>query len=386
MTTVVTHTADPVQFVVSASFTKVGKQYYFDYTPYPSLAVGDYIIVESQRLGQQLGQVKGFKLREELESAPIYPLLRPATPADLLTKQQWQEKEIAVLIDCREKAAELGGYKNVKFVAADYNYNGTMLTFYFTVGGEDNRVNTHRLRVALQKQLNTRIEFRQVGPRDVAKLQAGLGACGIPRCCSTFLTDFSMVSVAMAKAQGISLNPTEITGMCGRLRCCLTYEYEQYIEARKQLPAYQKRVGTPHGEGRVVEVHPMADAVTVLVNDEQHLVKREDLIPLDEHDALREAAASPCSKNAGGGCDCGAKRPRGSAEELMAEMGVVPTAPAEEIQSAGVRAAQEAARAERSARNEQSRRGGQQRRRGGRNRRRGGQKTSNEGKNKGDGA
>ena len=112
--------------------------------------------------------------------------------------------------------------------------------------------------------------MRQIGPRDVAKLLGGFGACGELRCCSTFLTDFSPISIKMAKAQGISLNPSEITGMCGRLRCCLVYEYEQYVQARQQLPKKNKRIGTPEGEGRVIDVLPLQDAVLVAVGDGLH--------------------------------------------------------------------------------------------------------------------
>jgi len=315
-------TYEPAEYVISVSFTKVGKLYHFDFFDFPDLNVGDYVIVETKTLGLQMGEVKSFKHKDELESKRrIYNISRPASPADLLSNQQWKEREVAALIDCREKASEMGGYKEVTFVAAEYNFNGTLLTIFFST--EDKvRVNTHRLRNPLQRQLDARVEFRQIGARDIAKLQDGFGACGIPRCCSTFLTDFSMVSINMAKAQGISLNPTEITGMCGRLRCCLSYEYEQYVEARRQLPRMRKRVGTPHGDGRVVEIHPLRDAVTVLVNDEYHIVEREELKPLEELEALKKAAASPCAKSEGGACDCGSKRPRGNADELMAEMGV----------------------------------------------------------------
>jgi hypothetical protein len=169
-------------------------------------------------------------------------------------------------------------------------------------------VNSTRLRSALQRSIKARIEMRQVGPRDVAKLLGGMGACGIPRCCSTFLTDFSPISIKMAKAQGISLNPTEITGMCGRLRCCLIYEYEQYVEARKQLPRRNKRIGTPHGEGKVIDVHPLRDAVTVLVEDTMHIVTREDIIPLEEWEALKAKAEAGCSKPDDEPCECGARQ------------------------------------------------------------------------------
>ena len=315
---------DPAEYVISVNFMKVGKLYHFEYADYPDLNVGDHVIVETRKLGTQMGQIKSFKPRDDLDDKrKVHHIMRPASPADMLSNQQWEEREVAALIDCREKAADIGGFRDVTFVAAEYNFNGSLLTIFFTTDDKV-RVNTHRLRNTLQRQLDTRIEFRQIGARDVAKLQAGFGACGIPRCCSTFLTDFSMVSINMAKAQGISLNPTEITGMCGRLRCCLSYEYEQYVEARRKLPRMRKRVGTPHGDGRVVEIHPLRDAVTVLVNDEFHIVEREELRPLEEYEALQKAAASPCAKNEGGSCDCGAQRPRGTADELMAEMDVAP--------------------------------------------------------------
>jgi cell fate regulator YaaT (PSP1 superfamily) len=130
-----------------------------------------------------------------------------------------------------------------------------------------------------------------------------MGACGIPRCCSTFLTDFSPISIKMAKAQGISLNPTEITGMCGRLRCCLIYEYEQYVEARKQLPKRNKRVGTPHGEGKVIDVHPLRDAVTVLVEDavcyrREDLIRWRNLMPSNKARRAVPSTGRPCEARA----------------------------------------------------------------------------------------
>ena len=142
--------------------------------------------------------------------------------------------------------------------------------------------------------------MRQVGPRDVAKLLGGYGACGELRCCSTFLTDFSPISIKMAKAQGISLNPSEITGMCGRLRCCLVYEYEQYVQARQQLPKKNKRIGTPYGEGRVIDVMPLQDAVLVAVGDGMQVVKREEIVPMEELEALAKKSKEPCAKQEGG--------------------------------------------------------------------------------------
>jgi cell fate regulator YaaT (PSP1 superfamily) len=152
-----------------------------------------------------------------------------------------------------------------------------------------------------------------IGPRDVAKILGGYGACGAPRCCSTFLTEFSPVSIKMAKEQGISLSPQEITGMCGRLRCCLIYEFEQYVEAKRHLPKVGKRIGTPYGEGIVRDVRVLRDSILVELAEEMKEVFRHEFEPLEELEALERKAANGCSKHEGGGCDCGARGADGPA-------------------------------------------------------------------------
>ncbi len=284
-------------------FTKVGKLYYFDFSQYPLLQAGDFVIVETVR-GRQMGQVMGFA--EPDPDRELKPILRPATPRDLVLRQEWEAKQPEALVICREKAQEMGGLHDVKFHAAQYNYDGSLLTFMYSA---EDRVNVQRLQNALKNTFKTAVEMRQIGPRDVAKLLGGFGACGELRCCSTFLTDFSPISIKMAKMQGISLNPEEITGMCGRLRCCLVYEYEQYVEARKGLPKKGKRIGTPDGAGRVIDVFPLQDTVTVAFEGAGiRSYKREDLIPLDELEALQRKAKEPCTKHGEGeACDCGQK-------------------------------------------------------------------------------
>src|SRR5512147_1897816 len=188
------------------------------------------------------------------------------------------------MINCRARASELK-LEGVKIVAAEYNYDGSRLSFLFSTESEE-KVDLKSLKRDMQNiYLTAHIEMRQIGPRDVAKIIGGMGACGIEtRCCSKFLTDFSPISIKMAKEQGISLTPDEITGMCGRLRCCLIYEYEQYVEARKTLPKRNKRVVTPKGEGKVIDVIPMSDKVTVLIEVEgerpqHHTFLREEIQP-----------------------------------------------------------------------------------------------------------
>jgi cell fate regulator YaaT (PSP1 superfamily) len=296
--------------VAGVRFHKVGKIYHFDYGAFPQLQVNDYVIVETTR-GRQMGQVMAFSAVED-ESREHKPILRMASPRDLLLKQYWESKQAEALVVCKQKAKELGGFPDVKFVDAVYNYDGTLLTFLYSA---EDKVNVTRLWSELNKYFSSQIEMRQIGPRDVAKLLGGFGACGILRCCSTFLTDFSPISIKMAKAQGISLNPSEITGMCGRLRCCLVYEYEQYVEARAKLPKRNKRIGTPQGEGKVLDVLPLQDAVVVLVGEGIHTFTREELVPLDELEALAKKAKEPCNKHGDGPCECGAKPGKQSEEQ-----------------------------------------------------------------------
>ncbi|MBI5959229.1 MAG: stage 0 sporulation protein [Chloroflexi bacterium] len=292
--------------VAGVRFFEVGKVYHFSFDHLPDLMIGDYVIVETAR-GAHLGQVMNMVAAGQDDGPRDYkPIVRKATPTDLMSQKLWKGRETETLIACREKADELGGYEGTKFIAVEYNFDGSLLTLMFSA---EDKLNTTRLRTALQRNFKAKIELRQIGPRDIAKYLGGLGACGIERCCSTFLTDFSPISIKMAKAQGISLNPSEITGMCGRLRCCLIYEYEQYVDARKELPKRNKRVGTPHGEGKVIDVHPLRDAVTVLVGDTMHVVEREQLIPLEEWEALKSKSEAGCAKDENGGCDCGKHAP-----------------------------------------------------------------------------
>ena len=218
-------------------------------------------------------------------------------------RQVWEQKELDALITCREQAANLG-IVAVKFVKAEYSFDGSRLTLLYAT--ENKKLDIRPLRKNLRKIYRSRVEMLMIGPRDVAKILGGHGACGHPRCCSTFLTEFSPISIRMAKAQGVSLSPQEITGMCGRLRCCLVYEFELYVQAKKQLPKYGKVIGTPYGEGRVRDVRVLRDSVIVDVDGEYKEVFRHEFEPLDELRALEKKAEEGCSKNENGECDCGA--------------------------------------------------------------------------------
>lgn len=294
--------------IAAVRFQPVGKLYHFNASKVHDLQIGDYVIVTTSR-GQELGEVVGFPANGELDKGTIHKSIeRRATPRELVLQRTWRRKELEVMIDCRAKASELG-LGTIKIVRAEYSYDGSSLVFLYSSEG-DEKIDLNELsREMKQAVRKTRIEFRQIGPRDVAKVLSGMGACGLEeRCCSKFLTEFSPISIKMAKAQGISLNPQEITGMCGRLRCCLIYEYEQYAEARKHLPKLKKKVVTPRGVGKVVEVMPLKKAVRVLLEDDRRVeFYHHELQPYDELKKLQEKAEAPCERHGQGECDCNPK-------------------------------------------------------------------------------
>jgi cell fate regulator YaaT (PSP1 superfamily) len=297
-------------FVVGVRFQKTGKIYHFDASACQDIQVGDFAVVETTR-GRQLGEVITLVVNPSPPPEGAWkPIVRKATPRDMVLRQLWQKKELEATINCRARLAE-SNLPGVKIVAAEFTYDGERLAFLYTTESEA-KVDLRRLRTAMQRIYpKSQVEMRQIGPRDVAKLLGGMGACGLEtRCCSMFLTDFSPISIKMAKEQGISLTPSEITGMCGRLRCCLVYEYEHYVEARKILPKRNKRVVTPQGDGKVIDVYPLRQAVIVLLdNGQRREFPHTDLQPWDEMEALRRKAQQPCDKHPEGGCDCGKTPP-----------------------------------------------------------------------------
>ncbi len=317
--------------VAGVRFQSIGKVYHFDATHHPDLRVGDQVIVETSR-GRQMGEVASIAPAPDKPpvEGPLKPIERRATGRDLAVRKYWEGKELEALILCREANKKLG--LPSKIVKAEYSFDGTRLTFLYS-SETDEKIDMKDLRQEVGKLFRARVEMKLIGPRDVAKIIGGFGACGQVRCCSRFLTEFSPVSIKMAKEQGISLNPQEITGMCGRLRCCLVYEYEQYVLARKSLPARGKEVGTPHGKGLVVELMPIKDSALVQVGEQRFEVHRDQIQPLEEWALLQKRAAEPC--NHGESCTCGARKP---AEEVVEEPPA--SAPAGEPNNATPRAAQ----------------------------------------------
>jgi cell fate regulator YaaT (PSP1 superfamily) len=181
-----------------------------------------------------------------------------------------------------KRAAELR-LKDIRILNAEFNYDGTYMVLNYSSQTEE-KVDLKSLKYDIQKAFSiNNVEIKQLGPRDVAKVIGGMGACGVPcRCCSAYLTEFSSISIKMAKEQGISLTPSEITGMCGRLRCCLEYENDYYVECRKTLPKKKKKVMTPQGEGKVIELFPLRNAVLVDIPEVGRREFTRDQITYDE--------------------------------------------------------------------------------------------------------
>lgn len=248
-----------MNWLVGVRFQEAGKLYNFIARDLPTLNAGDFVIVETSR-GNEMGWVATIRAAQPADGRDgTKPILRVATPADLLLRERYRLREKEALKQVRMAAVELN--MPIKLAKAEYSFDGSRLTVYY---GSESDIDVSRLQREVVKRLEVRADFRQVGPRDVAKLIGGSGACGIAvRCCSAFLTDFQPISIRMAKAQDLPLVPTEIAGMCGRLRCCLGYEYEFYENARKQMPRLGKWVVTQEVSGKVVDRNIPKETVTL---------------------------------------------------------------------------------------------------------------------------
>lgn len=249
--------------VIGVRFRPSGKTYYFS----PGniiMSVGDSVIVETAR-GPEFGEVciANCRVPQSDIVQPLRPMLRPATDEDVEHNALNHQKEKDAFRQCRECIARHG--LDMKLVEAQYTFDNSKLLFYFTSAG---RVDFRELVKELASIFRTRIELRQIGIRDEAKLLGGLGACGRPLCCTSFLSDFVQVSIKMAKEQALSLNSNKISGACGRLMCCLRYENDTYEAELRLMPPVDSQVRTPEGNGTVIEVAPLAGTVKVRIVDD----------------------------------------------------------------------------------------------------------------------
>lgn len=255
--------------IVGVRFRKAGKIYYFDPAGM-EIETGTHVIVETAR-GIEFGTVMIPPREMEKDGVvqPLKPVIRIATEADEITEQKNKEKEKEAFQICLEKIAK---HKlEMKLVEAEYTFDNNKLLFYFTADG---RIDFRELVKDLASVFRTRIELRQIGVRDETKILGGIGICGRPLCCSTYLSEFIPVSIKMAKEQNLSLNPTKISGVCGRLMCCLKNEEETYEYLNSRLPNVGDYVTTIEGlKGEVQSVSVLRQLVKVIVevNDEKEI-------------------------------------------------------------------------------------------------------------------
>jgi len=253
--------------IVGIKFSKIGKNYYFDASKLEAINIGDSLIVETSR-GWQIGELTEIISDPEiLNNAAYKPVDRLATQADLVKKEELKEKGEKALENCRIEIRKQK-FEGIKLVSSELSFDEKILSFLFSSETEESP-NFNNIKKVLGRDFpNARIDFHKIGPRDVARYFGGMGSCGLEsRCCSQFLCNFESISIRMAKKQGISLTPADITGMCDRLRCCLGYEYCQYVDALKDMPKRNKMVLTPSGKGKITDVAPLRNAVYVYIEE-----------------------------------------------------------------------------------------------------------------------
>ncbi len=286
---------ESVVTIVGVRFRPAGRIYNFD-PQGQTFTTGQYVIVETVR-GTEAGRVviASKKMAESDLSDPLKPVLRLASEDELRMMLSFKSKEKDALVQCAHHVDQ--HHLPMKLVEAEYTFDGSRLTFYFTA---DERVDFRALVRDLAATFRTRIELRQIGARDQAKLQGGVGPCGKTLCCSSWITEFGVVSIKMAKEQDLPLNPSKISGVCGRLLCCLAYENDNYIQAKQQMPQIGTIFPTPSGQGRVVSINVPKSSVEVML--ESGVIIQ---VPVGQGD---EPGSSALQRGGKGGCsNCGAK-------------------------------------------------------------------------------
>lgn len=287
---------DQSVIVVGIRFRPAGRIYYFD-PQGQTFTTGQYVIVETVR-GVEAGRIviASKKVAEGDLSDPLKPVLHVATEDELRLMLSYKSKEKEALVRCHERVVQ--HHLPMKLVEAEYTFDGSRLTFYFTA---DERVDFRALVRDLAATFRTRIELRQIGARDQAKLQGGVGPCGKTLCCSSWITDFGIVSIKMAKEQGLPLNPSKISGVCGRLMCCLSYENDNYIQAKQQMPQIGTFFDTPSGRGKVVSINVPQNSVEVML--ESGVTIHAPVGSVEEKGQAGGGGCGSCSS--GGGCGSG---------------------------------------------------------------------------------
>ena len=257
--------------IVGIRFRTAGKIYYFDPADF-DLDMAMHVIVETAR-GIEMGTIliPPKEVDDDQVVSPLKPVIRVATDEDEKTVERNKEKEKEAFAICKEKIIKHG--LEMKLVDAEYTFDGNKLLFYFTADG---RIDFRELVKDLAAVFRTRIELRQIGVRDETKMMGGIGICGRPLCCHSYMADFVPVSIKMAKEQNLSLNPTKISGVCGRLMCCLKYEQDTYEYLNSRMPSVEETVKTPEGIiGEVKSVSVLRQLVRAVIDNGEEKELRE---------------------------------------------------------------------------------------------------------------
>ncbi|MEX1253108.1 MAG: stage 0 sporulation family protein [Dehalococcoidia bacterium] len=275
---------DQQRVPVGIRFKEAGKIYYFDARGF-ELDVGNYVVVETSH-GQEIGrvviapdQVIVSEIKETLK-----PIQRIAEPEDLQRTADLKKRAVEQVPLARRKVGEEGLEMHV--VAGDYNLDGSQLTLYYTA---EDRVDFRDVARDLSTEFETRVQLLQVGDRDRAKIVDGIGRCGERLCCSSWLSTFPTVSIRHAKEQDLPLNPSKLSGACGRLLCCLTYEYDQYREIKGTLPKVGSRISTPSGDAKVLSINVPKETISLFMQDATERVE----MPLDQFRLMYGTAVRP---------------------------------------------------------------------------------------------
>lgn len=282
--------------VTGVRFRRASKVYHFATGDWTGLRVGDWVIVETAR-GIEAGWVvtPPRQVSQQDLVAPLKAILRRATAWDMTQREFYRQQEAQALEQCRHKVAETN--LSMKVIKAEYSFDGSHLTFHFT---SEKRVDFRNLVRKLASAFKARIELRQVGVRDEVKLMESLGCCGLAACCVSHLTEFTPISIKMAKQQDLPLSPMEISGVCGRLLCCLGYENDYYAEARGRLPRRGDKVQTRFGPGKVTVVNVIKETLTVELENGARIE-----VPVSE---LSQPQMGKTRRDRRGRCNCLAHR------------------------------------------------------------------------------
>lgn len=245
-------------------FREVGKKYYFSIPKHIDLAIGELVVVETTE-GLEIGEVYSFKNEEEIEiMQALKPVVRIANSQDIEKNIENEYLENNITINTQALANELN--LEMKILDAEYTLDNQKLTIYFEAEG---RIDFRELLKDLNANYSARIELRQIGPRDVAKKIGGIGPCGLILCCQSFIGEFEPITIKMAKNQSVSLNHQKISGLCGKLLCCLKYEDDLYTELKRNMPDLYSKIKTDKGEGKVIDINLLRRMVKVQYRDSE---------------------------------------------------------------------------------------------------------------------